>query len=124
VPLSEEEQRILHEMEQKLFEHERGFPGRAQPKAPRTLASRSMRWSAVVFVIGFAVLLVSFRSSILIGTFGFLLMLAAALLFERNARQVFGRGDVSPRPRARPRPFSEEFSMIGRRLRSRFGRER
>jgi len=56
--------------------------------------------------------------------FCFLLMLAAALLFERSARQVFGRGDVSPRPRARPRVFSDELSMMGRRLRSRFGRER
>ncbi|MGD0742708.1 MAG: DUF3040 domain-containing protein [Acidimicrobiales bacterium] len=125
MPLSEDEQRILHEMEEKLFAHDRGFASRTRPKAPRTLANRSMRWSAVVFVIGFAVLLVAFRSSTLIATFGFLLMLAAALLFERSARQAFGGGDAAPaRSRARPRPISEELSMIGRRLRSRFGRER
>ena len=125
MPLSEDEQRILHEMEQKLFEHDRGFASRVRTKPSRSLAGRSMWWSAVIFLIGFAVLLVSFRSSTLIGTFGFLVMLVAALLFERSARQAFGRGDTgSSRRPARGRPLSDELSMIGRRLRSRFGRER
>jgi len=123
VPLSEDEQRILHEMEQKLFEHDRGFASRVRTKPSRSLAGRSMWWSAVIFLIGFAVLLVSFRSSTLIGTFGFLVMLVAALLFERSAHQVFGRADASGR-KARPRVLSDELTMIGRRLRSRFGRER
>ncbi|MFZ0059845.1 MAG: DUF3040 domain-containing protein [Acidimicrobiales bacterium] len=125
MPLSEHEQRILHEMEQKLYEHDRGFANRVRPKAARSLAGRSMRWSALIFVMGFVVLLVSFRSSTLIGTFGFLVMLVAALLFERSARQVVGRAEpASSRGGARPRLLSEELSMIGRRLRSRFGRER
>jgi hypothetical protein len=125
VPLSEEEQRILHEMEQKLFEHDRGFASRVRPKGSRSLAGRSMRWSVVIFVMGFVVLLVSFRSSTLIATFGFLVMLVAALLFERSARLVFGRAEAAAtRGKTRPRAFSEELSMIGRRLRSRFGRER
>ncbi|MGD0219735.1 MAG: DUF3040 domain-containing protein [Acidimicrobiales bacterium] len=125
MPLSEDEQRILREMEQKLYDHDRGFASRVRPKAPRSLAGRSMRWATVIFVMGFVVLLVSFRSSTLIGTFGFLVMLVAALLFERSARQAFGRGDTgSSRRPARGRPLSDELSMIGRRLRSRFGRER
>jgi hypothetical protein len=124
VPLSEDEQRILHEMEEKLYEHDRGFAGRVRPRSPHSLASRSMRWSALVFLMGFIVLLVSFRSSTLIGTCGFLLMLVAALLFERSARQVLGRQDAAANRRAKPWVLSQELSMIGRRLRSRFGRER
>ncbi len=125
MPLSEDEQRILHEMEQKLFEHDRGFANRVRPKRSRSLAGRSMRWSALIFVLGFVVLLVSFRSSTLIGTFGFLVMLVAALQFERSACQAFGRaGAASGRGKAGPRPLTEELAMFGRRLRSRFGRER
>ena len=125
MPLSEEEQRILHEMEQKLYEHDPGFKNRVRARAGRSLAGRSMRWSAAIFVVGFAVLLVSFRSSTLIGTFGFLVMLFAALMFERSARHSpspaeGGRGRASSRPLG----ISEEFTMIGRRLRSRFGRDR
>lgn len=124
MPLSEEEQRILHEMEQKLYEHDPSFKGRVRPRREGTsLAGRSMRWSAVIFLIGFAVLLVSFRSSIVLGTFGFLVMLFAALMFERTARQAFGHQEPAQR-RGRPIGLSEEFSMIGRRLRSRFGRDR
>jgi len=123
VPLSEDEQRILHELEEKLYEHDRGFANRVRPRRPRSLAGRSMRWSAVIFVMGFVVLLVSFRSSTLIGTCGFLVMLVAALLFERSARQVFRHADAAATRRGKPWALSQELSMIGRRLRSRFGRE-
>lgn len=125
MPLSEEEQRILHEMEQKLYEHDPGFKSRVRARAGHSLAGRSMRWSAVIFVAGFAVLLVSFRSSTLLGTFGFLVMLFAALMFERAARHAGGPDKAAKsRTSSRPLGISEEFSMIGRRLRSRFGRDR
>ena len=125
MPLSEEEQRILHEMEQKLYEHDPGFKSRVRASAGHSLAGRSMRWSAVIFIAGFAVVLVSFRSSTVLGTFGVLVMLFAALMFERSARHATGSGDA-PRGRVSSRPLgiSEEFSTIGRRLRSRFGRDR
>ncbi|MGA8295512.1 MAG: DUF3040 domain-containing protein [Acidimicrobiales bacterium] len=123
MPLSEEEQRILHEMEQKLYEHDPGFRGRVESRARHSIAGRPMRWSVLMFLIGFAVLLVAFRSSIVIGTFGFLVMLFAALMFERSARQSFGRQESARRP-GRPSGFGEEFALIGRRLRSRFGRDR
>ena len=79
MPLSEEEQRILHEMEQKLYEHDPGFRGRVEARARHSLAGRSTRWSVLIFVIGFVVLLVAFRSSTVIAVFGFLVMLFAAL---------------------------------------------
>jgi hypothetical protein len=123
VPLSEEEQRILHEMEQKLYEHAPGFRGRVEAKARRSLAGRSLRWSVLMFVIGFTVLLVAFRSSTVLATFGFLVMLFAALTFERSARHSYGRGDASRRT-GRPSGLGEEVTLIGRRLRSRFGRDR
>ena len=46
-----------------------------------------MRWSVLIFIIGFVVLLVAFRSSTVIAVFGFLVMLFAALMFERSARR-------------------------------------
>lgn len=121
MPLSEEEKRILDEMEQKLYEHDPGFRGRAEARARHSLAGRSMRWAVLMFIIGFVVVLVAFRSSTVIATFGFLVMLFAALMFERSARQ--SRGD-SARRAGRPGGFGEEFTLIGRRLRSRFGRDR
>jgi Protein of unknown function (DUF3040) len=123
VPLSEEEQRILHEMEQKLYEHDPGFRGRVEARARHSLAGRPMRWSVLIFVIGFVVLLVAFRSSTVIAVFGFLVMLFAALMFERSARHSGGRGDATRRA-GKPTGFGEEFALIGKKLRSRFGRDR
>ncbi|MDA8295076.1 MAG: DUF3040 domain-containing protein [Actinomycetota bacterium] len=89
MPLSEEEQRILQELEQKLYEQDRAFVDRVRAESPGSMARRSLRWAGGAFIVGFAVVLVSFRSSLLLGTFGFLVMLFAALLFERSARVAY-----------------------------------
>ena len=117
MPLSEDEQRILHEMEQKLYEHDRGFAERV--RSSRAL-HRPLRWSVGIFVAGLAIVLLSFSSSLLLATFGFLIMVFAALLFERGARQAFG-GDIESAARSdRPKSLGGELATMGRRLRSRF----
>jgi len=116
VPLSEDEQRILQEMEQKLYEGDRSFAGRVRPRRP--IAHRPLRWAVLVFVAGFAVILLSFRSSLLLATFGFIVMLLAALSFERALRQVGGtRPERTPLPKNRG--IADELSSFARRVRSR-----
>jgi hypothetical protein len=117
VPLSEDEQRILHEMEQKLYEGERAFTSRV--RSPSSAHRRPLRWSAVMFVAGFAVILLSFRSSLLLATFGFLVMVLAALSFDRSIRQVITATDGST-PGSSRRPVGGDLSGLGRRFRSRF----
>lgn len=124
MPLSEEEQRILQEMEQKLYASDRGFGARSHPDNPLAAARRAARWSVVIFIAGLAVLLFSFRSSPLLGTFGFLVMLFASLLFARSVRHAYGGAADATAANARTRPIGEELSLIGKRLRSRFWRER
>jgi hypothetical protein len=109
VPLSEEEQRILQELEQKLYEQDRAFVDRVRAEGPGRAERRSVRWAAAAFLAGFVVVLVSFRSSVVLGTFGFLVMLFSALLFERNARLAYGRGQAA-------RPRRALVSGLGRRL--------
>jgi hypothetical protein len=117
VPLSEDEQRILHEMEQKLYEGERTFAARV--RAPSGAHHRPLRWSAVIIVAGLAVILLSFRSSLLLATFGFLVTVLGALSFDRNIRQVFSSVDASGNS-ASKRPGAGDPPGIGRRFRSRF----
>jgi hypothetical protein len=117
VPLSEDEQRILHEMEQKLYEGERTFTARA--RTPSSAHHRPLRWSAIIFVAGLAVILLSFRSSLLLATFGFLVMVLAALSFDRNIRQVFSNGENTAHVTTR-RLNGGDLAAIGKRLRSRF----
>ena len=126
MPLSEEEQRILHEMEQTLYEHDRAFVDRVRAEGPHSYASRSLRWSILSLIGGFALLILSFRSSMLLGTAGFLVMLFSSFLVERSARQVRG---TRPEPGAsqatggrRNRVLADELAVIGTRLRSRLRR--
>jgi hypothetical protein len=88
MPLSEDEQRILAEIEAHLYESD---PGLAQQVAETTVyrhAARMIKWGVLGFVGGLVVLVLSFASSLVLGFAGFLLMLGSAFLIERNVRRV------------------------------------
>jgi hypothetical protein len=110
MPLSEDEQRILQEIEAQFYATD---PQLAQQVSETTLyrhAARNIKWAVIGFVAGFAVLLFSFASSLLLGFLGFLAMLACAFIVERNVRKM-GRAGLE----------SLTSSMKGNRLKSAFG---
>ena len=119
MPLSEDEQRILQEMEQTLREHDREFVARVDHGSHRLDAAKSARWSIVGAIAGFVLILCTFRFSVALGAVGFLVMLASTLLFAQHLRQA----NVSPPRSSRPgRPrASNDWSEVRRRMRSRFG---
>lgn len=124
VPLSEEEQRILHEMEQSLYETDRAFVNRVSAEGSRSIARRSARWAVAVFVAGFLILLLSFRSSLLLGTFGFIVMLLAALAFEHSARHAASGTAKGTSRRSAGSAVSDRFASLAGRLRDRPKRRR
>ena len=67
MPLSEEEQRILHEMEEKLYEHDRAFADRYSSKSQHRPHGRSGRGWVVAFVAGFVLLLGPGSDAVLVG---------------------------------------------------------
>ena len=88
VPLSEEEQRILSEIEQQLYQSD---PALARDIADTTVYThgyRNLRWSLFGFVVGLAVLIFTLGISYLLAFGGFLIMLVSALAVERNARRL------------------------------------
>ena len=116
MPLSEEEQRILHEMEQSLYEQDRAFVERVRAEGPRSVANRSLRWSVLAFVGGFTILVLSFRSSVLLATCGFLVMLFSSFLVERSVRQMrFARHDAAGTDVANRQPAAG-LSWFGKRV--------
>jgi hypothetical protein len=120
VPLSEDEQRILQEMEQTLREHDRDFVARVDHHAHRLDAAKSARWSILGAIAGFVLLLTTFRFSVVFGTVGFLVMLASSLLFAQHLRQAASAPQRSSR-RQRPLGTGNDWSEMRRRMRSRFG---
>ena len=121
VPLSEDEQRILHEIERSFYENDPEFARGVSTATLHRHAGRNTRWSVAGFVVGLLLLLFQ------LGTFwlsavGFLLMLGSAFVFASNLRRM-NRGGLSNVARSiRARNFGSAFAEPGKRLRQRFKR--
>jgi hypothetical protein len=110
MPLSEDEQRILQEIEAQFYAND---PQLAQQVSETTLyrhATRNIKWAALGFVAGFVVLVTSFASSLFFGFLGFLAMLGCAFVVVGNLRKM-GKAGLE----------SITASMRGKRLKSFFG---
>ena len=88
VPLSEDEERILSEIEERLSETDPDLVREVSETTVFTQPLRSMKWAVVGFAGGVLVMVVTLSTSFLLAFVGFLVMLGASLALERNARQV------------------------------------
>jgi hypothetical protein len=122
VPLSEEEQRILHEIERNFYEHDPDFAARVRKETVYRHAGRNCKWSALAFLGGLAILVVWFSTSLLLGLLGFFIMLFSAIYFERNLRHIGRAGLQQMTKSMRARGLSEALGDTQRRLRERFKR--
>ena len=88
VPLSEDEERILHEIAQQFYDDDPDFAGKVGETTLYTHTLRRMKWSGFGFVVGAIFLVATLSTSFLLAFVGFLAMLACALYFERNLRKL------------------------------------
>jgi hypothetical protein len=121
VPLSEDEQRILSEIEQRLYESDPQLAREVSSTTVYTHAIRGMKWATLGFVVGIALLLITLSMSYVLAFGAFLVMLGAALAFERNARQL-GRAGMQQLTQRRARG-RRESGGLGQRMRERFRRD-
>jgi hypothetical protein len=103
VPLSEEEQRILQDIERSFYETDPGFADAVGANALYRHAARNCKWSAAAFLVCLFVLLASFTITPALGFVAFLGMVGATFVFVRNLRRigVAGMRDVADSDRVR-----------------------
>ncbi|MGH9059249.1 MAG: DUF3040 domain-containing protein [Acidimicrobiales bacterium] len=124
MPLSEDEQRILHEIERRFYAHDPESARRIESTTlPRYLA-RNCRWAALGFIAGLVVLVVSFASSWVLGVVGFVVMLASAFVFIQNLRRMGQHGWRQLTQSMKAQRFNEAWADANKRLRRRFGDDR
>lgn len=123
MPLSEEEQRILHEIEQQFYESDPEFAREVGKTSLFSHAGRNLKWAGAGFVVGFAVLIMSFTVSLVLGFVGFLVMLGSAFVFERNLRAMGKAGIRSARTSAKAASLRESFANASENFKKRFRRE-
>ena len=123
MPLSEDEQRILHEIEQQFYESDPAFAREVGKTTLYRHAGRNLKWAALGFVCGFVLLLVSFASSLILGFAGFLVMLGSAVVFERNLRKMGRAGWRQVSDTMKTHNLRGSMGDAGKRIRKRFKRE-
>jgi Protein of unknown function (DUF3040) len=97
VPLSEHEQRILHELEQSLYQQDPDFAERVWSETVYRHAGRYCIWSALVFVAALVFMFFTFASNIVLGFVGVIVMFLSGVVFANNARRMGKAGidDIS-----------------------------
>ena len=123
MPLSEDEQRILHEIERRFYESDPAFASQVSQTTLYRHAGRNCKWAAVGFVFGLAFLLLFFARSLVLGAFGFGVMVASAWVFERNLRKMGRAGLAQLTESMKSRNPGELLGDARRRLRERFKRD-
>lgn len=123
VPLSEDEERILQEIAQRFYEDDPTFAREVSETTLYRHTVRRMKWSVVGLVAGAVFLVASLSTSYLLSFAGFLVMLACALVFERNLRKL-GRAGLDQLARTvRANGVRDALGGAGRRVRERFKRD-
>lgn len=88
MPLSEDEQRILTQIEQQLYQDDPVLAHEVSSTTVFTHGFKHIRLAALGFVVGLAVLLFTLSTSYWLSFVGFLIMLASAWYGEKNLRRV------------------------------------
>ena len=123
MPLSDEEQRILSEIEQRLYESDPDLAREVSSTTVYTHAFRNLKWAALGFVVGVVLMIVTLSVSFVLAFGAFVIMLASALFFERNARRLGRVGLEQMTQNRRTGSIKDYLGTTSQRMRDRLKRE-
>jgi hypothetical protein len=123
VPLSEDEQRILHEIEQQFYEQDPAFARQVGSTTVYRHAGRNLKWATLGFVGGLVLMLATFTSSLFLGSVGVAVMFVCAVIFERNLRRMGRAGWQSVTRNMRTSNLRTSIVDARKRMRDRFRRD-
>ena len=123
MPLSENEQHILREIEEGLSATD---PKLVQQVTDTTLYRhgwRRIKWSAAGFVAGLLLMVFTFTTTLVLGVAGFVVMLGCALAIEQNVRKLGRAGLESLTGSMRHGALKSRLDDVESRWRQRLGHD-
>lgn len=122
MPLNEDEQRILHEIEQQFYREDPQFAQQVRNTSVYRHAARNVKWAVIGLLLSLAFTFAFFRN-LFLGLVGFGLMVGSALFLFHNLRKMGRAGyrDLSTHVQAKGVNVRDVFRRAGRRMRGRFG---
>ncbi len=122
MPLSEDERRILNEIEDHLYESDPDLAREVAQTTIYTHAFRNLKWATLGFLVGVTLMVLLLSVHYLLAFFGFAVMLASVLWFENNARKLGRAGLQEMTEHYRGGTLRDAVGGAGMRLRQRFQR--
>ncbi len=125
MPLSEDEQKILRQIEEQFYESDPDFAGELGRHSVYAHLIRRLKWAGFAFVAGVIGLVAALatESHFLFAFGGFVVMLAAALWFERSLRKLGRAGVEKLTSSMRASGLGDSVRGAGDRVRDRFRRD-
>ncbi len=124
MPLSEDEQRILSEIEEQLYESDPDLVREVGSTTVYSHALRSLGWGALLFVLGTVAMVALLGTHPALAFLGVVLMFLAALWMVQSGRRLGRAGwDQVTRSLRGGNPMSDFFGSQSQRMRDRFRRE-
>ncbi len=123
MPLSDEEQKILREIEAQLSASDPALVEQVTRNTVYRHAGRYIKWAALCFVLGLVLIVSTFATSLLAAFVGFLVMLGSLFVIERNARKLGKAGLQSLTGWRGEGGIGSFFGQTSRNLRTRFRRD-
>ncbi len=121
MPLNEDEERILAEIERQFHASDPDSARRIGSTTLQRYLARNCKWAAVGFVAGLIILLAAFASSWILGIFGFLVMVASAVVLIQNLHKMSRLGLEQMGRSMSARNLNQAVEDFSRRLRRRLG---
>ena len=110
MPLSEQEQRLLDEMERSLYQNDADFVASVGPRVNRRTNYRALALGAVLAVVGIGVLITGvILQQPLIGVLGFALMFGGVMVALKPGAPVAGDPSQASKATAHPARSSASF---------------
>lgn len=122
MPLSEDEQRILSEIEEQLYESDPDLARGIGETTVYSHAFRNLKWAVLLFLAGLFLMLTLLSTSFVLAFAGFGVMLGAALWAERNFRRMGRAGWDQVTRQMRAAGLRDFFGSQSDRMRERFRR--
>jgi hypothetical protein len=123
MPLSDEEQKILREIEAQLSASDPALAQQVKTSTVYRHAGRNIKWAGLGFVVGLVLIVFTFATSLFAAFAGFLVMLGCLFVIELNARKLGKAGLQSITGWRGERGVSNFLGETGRNLRTRFRRD-
>lgn len=123
MPLSEDDERILQEIERQLYASDPELVREVTSTTVYRHAGRNLKYAAMAFIGGFILMLATFTASWISGGVGVLVMFAAAVSFERNLRRMGKAGWREWTDSVSAGNLRTSIGGAGQRVRDRFRRD-